>query len=138
MESDCNTWNTVCEKNSKRKRSHGISPSRDSFDDNPHYQEIPEELILNLPSIRIEYSFSSPQPQSENTANSARVNPLPSPATTSSSSGELHLYIDSDTSSPSVHVEPPSSSQEQLLQGDNTLSHPHQSSQFSTQQLPQN
>ena len=37
----------------KRKRSRGISHSRDSFGDDPDYQEIPEELILKLPSARI-------------------------------------------------------------------------------------
>ena len=36
----------------KRKRSHGISHSRDFFDDDPDYQKIPEELTLNLPSTR--------------------------------------------------------------------------------------
>ena len=36
----------------KRKRSHGISLSRDSLDKDPDYQEIPEELFLNLPSTR--------------------------------------------------------------------------------------
>ena len=55
------------------------------------------------------------------TANYARVNPLPSPATSFSSSGELHLYIESDTSSSSVPVGPPSSSQELLLQGDQSV-----------------
>ena len=59
---------------------------------------------------------SSPQPQSVDTAIYARVNPLPSPAM-SSSSGELHLYIDSDGSSPSINLEPTSSSQELLTQG---------------------
>ena len=72
---------------------------------------------------------SSPEPQSVDTANYARVNPLPSPATPFSSSGELHLYIESDRSSPSIHVGPPTSSQEPLLQGDHTVSHPYQSSQ---------
>ena len=39
----------------QRKRFHTISISRDSFEDDPNYQEIdiPEELILNLPSTRI-------------------------------------------------------------------------------------
>ena len=37
----------------RRKRSRGISFSRDSFEDDPDYQEIPEELILNLPSARV-------------------------------------------------------------------------------------
>ena len=37
----------------KRKRSCGISLSRESSDDDPDYHEIPEELILNLPSTRI-------------------------------------------------------------------------------------
>ena len=37
----------------KRRRSRGISHSRDFFEDDPDYQEIPEELILNLPSTRI-------------------------------------------------------------------------------------
>ena len=34
----------------KRKRSGGISLSRDSLDKDPDYKEIPEELFLNLPS----------------------------------------------------------------------------------------
>ena len=37
----------------KRKRSHGISLSREYLDKDPDYQEIPEELFLNLPSTRI-------------------------------------------------------------------------------------
>ena len=39
----------------QRKRSHTVSISQDSFEDDPNYQEIdiPEELILNLPSTRI-------------------------------------------------------------------------------------
>ena len=37
----------------KRKRSRGNSISRDSLDKDPDYQEIPEELFLNLPSTRI-------------------------------------------------------------------------------------
>ena len=37
----------------KRKRSRGTSLSRDSLDKDPDYQEIPEELFLNLPSTRI-------------------------------------------------------------------------------------
>ena len=37
----------------KRKRSRGISLSRDSIDKYPDYQEIPEELFLNLPSTRL-------------------------------------------------------------------------------------
>ena len=40
-------------QSNKRKRSRGNSHSSDSFDDDPHYQEIPEELILNLPGTRI-------------------------------------------------------------------------------------
>ena len=36
----------------KRKRSHGVSLSKDSFDDDPDYKEIPEEHILNLPDTR--------------------------------------------------------------------------------------
>ena len=67
---------------------------------------------------------SSLQPQPVDATNYVRVNPMPSPATSSSNSGEIHLYIDSDTSSPSIHVGPPSSSQEPLLQGDHTVSQP--------------
>ena len=37
----------------KPKRSRGISLSRDSLDKGPDYQEIPEELFLNLPSTRL-------------------------------------------------------------------------------------
>ena len=37
---------------SKRKRSRGISLSRDSLDRDPDYQQIPEKLFLNLPSTR--------------------------------------------------------------------------------------
>ena len=37
----------------KRKRSNAISLSKDSFEDDPDYQETPKELILNLPSTRI-------------------------------------------------------------------------------------
>ena len=40
-------------QSNKRKRSRGISFSRDSFDKGPDYQEIPEELFLNLPSTRL-------------------------------------------------------------------------------------
>ena len=36
-----------------RKRSRGISLSRDSLDKEPDYQEIPEELFLNLPSTLV-------------------------------------------------------------------------------------
>ena len=35
------------------KRSRGISLSRDTIEDDPHYQESREELILKLPSTRI-------------------------------------------------------------------------------------
>ena len=80
---------------------------------------------------------SSPQPQPMHTANYARLNPLPSPATSSSSSVELHLYEDRDTSSPSIQVGPPSSSQEQLLQGDDIVSHPRHISQLLLQRLLQ-
>ena len=37
----------------KRKRSRGTSLSRDFIDKDPDYQEIPDELFLNLPSTRI-------------------------------------------------------------------------------------
>ena len=37
----------------KRKRSRGISFSRDSLDKHPDYQENPEERFLNLPRTRI-------------------------------------------------------------------------------------
>ena len=37
----------------KRNRSRGISQTRDFFEDDPDYQEIPEVLILNLPCTRI-------------------------------------------------------------------------------------
>ena len=38
-----------------RKRSHTVSISQDSFEDDPNYQEIdiPEDHILKLPSTRI-------------------------------------------------------------------------------------
>ena len=39
----------------KSKRSHCISLSKDSFEDDPDWQEIPEELILNLSRTRIHY-----------------------------------------------------------------------------------
>ena len=37
----------------KRKRSHGVSVSRDSFDDDLYCQEVLEEPVLYLPSTRI-------------------------------------------------------------------------------------
>ena len=37
----------------KRKRSRGISLSRDSLDKDPDYQEIPEEIFLTLSSSRL-------------------------------------------------------------------------------------
>ena len=37
----------------KQKRSRGISLSKESFENEPDYQEIPEVLILNLLSTRI-------------------------------------------------------------------------------------
>ena len=40
-------------QHNKGKRSRGISLSRDSLDKDPDYQEIPEELFLNLPSTRL-------------------------------------------------------------------------------------
>ena len=42
----------TCQPN-KRKRSRGISLSRDSLDKDPDYQEKPDELFLNLSSTRI-------------------------------------------------------------------------------------
>ena len=54
---------------------------------------------------------SSPQPQSVYPASYAWLNPLPSPATSAFFSGELQLYSESETSSPSVPVDPPSSTQ---------------------------
>ena len=98
----------------------------------PH--AVPQPVCVMQTPTFVTVAQSSPHLQSMNRANYARLNPLPSSATCSSSSGENHLYIDSDTSSRSVHVGPLSSSQELLLQSDNTMSHtPHQSSQLPTQ-----
>ena len=75
---------------------------------------VPEPVCEMQTSALFTMAQSSPQPQSVDTATYARVDPLPSPAT-SSSSGELHLYIDSDGSSPSINLEPTSSSTELLI-----------------------
>ena len=40
-------------QSNKRKRSRGNYLSRDSIEKDSDYQEIPEELFLNLPSTRL-------------------------------------------------------------------------------------